>query len=128
MLEEAALKPSGAMPENADEKSEADSEADRSDRQWTARARAKEKPAKRGLISTSAPLLHSEQSGGMGDTECESADDSLENTSISKPGDALSDVIARDATLCELVLLWSSLDANARSAISAIVRSRVSAD
>ena len=58
----------------------------------------------------------------MGDTECESAADSLENTLISKPGDALSDVIARDATLCELVLLWSSLDESIRKAIVTIVR------
>jgi hypothetical protein len=58
----------------------------------------------------------------VGDTECESAADSLENTLISKPGDALSDVIARDATLCELVLLWSSLDESIRKAIVTIVR------
>jgi hypothetical protein len=31
VFQDAALKPSGAMPENADEKSEAVSEADRSD-------------------------------------------------------------------------------------------------
>lgn len=58
----------------------------------------------------------------MGDTEYESPADSLENTSISKPGDALSDEIARDVTLCELVILWSALDEPIRQAILTIAR------
>ena len=58
----------------------------------------------------------------MGDTECESTADSLENTSISKQGDALSDVIASDAALRELVRLWSTLDLGIRQAVVAIAR------
>ena len=79
-------------------------------------------PQNAGSFPLQPPLLHSEHSDGMGDTGRECAADSLENTSISKPGDALSDVIASDATLCELVLLWSSLDEPIRQAILTIAK------
>ena len=80
VFEDAALKPSGAMPENADEKSEAESEADakQNAKQTVATANGadehvqKESPQNAGSIPLQATLPHSEQSGGMGDTEFES--------------------------------------------------------
>ncbi len=72
------------------------------------------------------PSFRFVRAGILGDTGYGSAADSPENTPISKPRDALSDVIAKDATLCELVLLWSSLDYATKDIIATIIKSRTS--
>jgi hypothetical protein len=59
----------------------------------------------------------------VGDTGSEQSPETRGLRTISGLSEAECEAIATDATLCELVLLWSTLDTSIRQAIVAIARS-----
>lgn len=60
----------------------------------------------------------------MGDEGCEPMPFSKEKLASGVKGDEISDAIASDADLCDLVRFWSTLDRTTKDIIVGIVRDR----